>query len=164
MKKDFARIGALGAITDIYQKAVDEYVDVLKHTSQKEFITMVDKDTEDEDCRSIQTITRHIIRSGYGYVGYILKALNIPFEIPNANEMKLETTEEAIREIYNMLYFNITNLYDLNRELIENNLGKIKFMTRWNEEYNFEQILEHAVMHILRHKRQINKFLVKQMS
>ncbi|MBK6914769.1 MAG: DinB family protein [Ignavibacteriales bacterium] len=164
MKKDFARIGALGAITDIYQKAVDEYVDVLKHTSQKEFITMVDKDTDDEDCRSIQTITRHIIRSGYGYAGYILKALNIPFEIPNANEMKLETTEEAIREIYNMLYFNITNLYDLNRELIENNLGKIKFMTRWNEEYNFEQILEHAVMHILRHKRQINKFLVKQMS
>lgn len=164
MKKDFARIGALGAITDIYQKAVDEYVDVLKHTSLKEFITMVDKDTDDEDCRSIQTITRHIIRSGYGYAGYILKALNIPFEIPNANEMKLETTEEAIREIYNMLYFNITNLYDLNRELIENNLGKIKFMTRWNEEYNFEQILEHAVMHILRHKRQINKFLVKQMS
>ncbi|MBK7378840.1 MAG: hypothetical protein IPJ03_07505 [Ignavibacteriales bacterium] len=164
MKKDFARIGALGAITDIYRNAVDEYVDVLKHTSLKEFTTIVDKDTDDEDCRSIQTITRHIIRSGYGYAGYVLNALNISHEIPNANEMKLETTEEAIREIYNMLYFNITNLYDQNRELIENNLGKIKFMTRWNEEYNFEQILEHAVMHILRHKRQINKFLVKQMS
>jgi len=164
MKKDFARIGALGAITDIYQKAVDEYVDVLKRTSLKEFITIVDKDTDDEDCRSIQTITRHIIRSGYGYAGYVLNALNISHEIPNANDMSLETTEEATREIYNMLYFNITNLYDLNRELIENNLGKIKFMTRWNEEYNFEQILEHAVMHILRHKRQINKFLVKQIS
>jgi hypothetical protein len=164
MKKDFTRIGALGAITDIYRNAIDEYVDVLKHTSQKEFITIVDKDTDDEDCRSIQTITRHIIRSGYGYAGYVLNALNISHEIPNANDMNLETTEEAIREIYNMLYFNITNLYDLNRELIENNLGKIKFMTRWNEEYNFEQILEHAVMHILRHKRQINKFLVKQIS
>lgn len=164
MKKDFTRIGTLGTITDIYRNTVDEYVEVLKRTSQKEFITIVDKDTDDEDCRSIQTITRHIIRSGYGYAGYILKALNISYEIPNANEMKLETTEETIREIYNMLYFNITNLYELNRELIENNLGKIKFMTRWNEEYNFEQILEHAVMHILRHKRQINKFLVKQIS
>ncbi len=164
MKKNNYRIGALGAITDIYQNAVDEYVDVLKRTSQKEFLTIVDKETNDEDCRSIQTITRHVIRSGYGYAAYILKALNLTVESPNANEMKLESTEEAIREIYNMFYFNITNLYDLNRELIENNLGKIKFMTRWNEEYNFEQILEHAVMHILRHKRQINKFLVKQIS
>lgn len=164
MKKNFARIGALGAITDIYQNAVDEYVDVLKHTSLKEFITIVDKDTEDEDCRSIQTVTRHIIRSGYGYAGYVLNALNITHEIPNVNGMKLDSTEEAIREIYNMLYFNITNLYDQNRELLENNLGTIKFLTRWNEEYNFEQILEHAVMHILRHKRQINKFIVKQIS
>lgn len=162
MKKNFARIGALGAIIDIYQNAIDEYVDVLKHTSIKEFITIVDKDTDDEDCRSIQTVTRHIIRSGYGYAGYLLSALNTAHEIPNVNEMKLESTEEAIREIYNMLYFNITNLYDQNREMLENNLGKIKFLTRWNEEYNFEQILEHAVMHILRHKRQINKFLVKQ--
>lgn len=163
MKRSNYRTGALGAIIDVYQKAIDEYVDVLKHTSQKEFATIVDQETNDEDCRSIQTITRHIIRSGYGYAGYVLTALNFSFEIPNVNEMKLESTEEAIREIYNMLYFNITNLYDLNHELIESNLGTIKFTTRWNEEYNFEQILEHAVVHILRHKRQINKFLVKQM-
>lgn len=165
MKKNYSRIGALGAIIDVYQKTIDEYVDVLKHTSQKEFITIVDGETDDEDCRSIQTITRHVVRSGYGYTGYVLNALNFSFDIPNADELKMESVEDVIREIYNMLYFTITNLYDLNRETIENNLGSIKFTTRWrNEEYNFEQILEHAIVHVLRHKRQINKFLVKQVS
>ena len=35
----------------------------------------------------------------------------------------------------------------------------IKFTSRMGEEYNFEQILEHAVVHILRHRRQIEKFI-----
>ena len=49
--------GSLGAILDEYKKASEEYINVLQKISQEEFIKIVDHKTDDEDCRSIQTIS-----------------------------------------------------------------------------------------------------------
>jgi uncharacterized damage-inducible protein DinB len=152
--------GGLGAILDEYKKVSEEYINVLQKISREEFIKIVDHKTDDEDCRSVQTITRHVIRSGYGYANYVLNALNIAVDFPKADEMTIEKAEDAINEIRNMIKYNIRNLYELNREKIESNMYSIRFTTRWKEEFNFEQILEHAVVHILRHRRQVEKFIV----
>ncbi len=151
--------GGLGAILDVYKKASEEFISVLGNVSSDDFVKIVDAKTSDEDCRSIQTITRHVIRSGYGYANYILNALNIFVDTTNANKMKIETSEDASNEIRKMLKFNIHNLYEVNREKVEANMFSIKFTTRWKEEFNFEQILEHAIVHVLRHRRQVEKFI-----
>ncbi len=152
--------GGLGAIIAEYKKATEELIRVLSNVPQENFVRVVDTQTNDEDCRSIQTICRHVIRSGYGYANYILNALNITVAFPKADEMKIENSNDAATEIRNMWNYNFTNLYELRREKIEANMFSIKFTTRWNEEFNFEQILEHAVVHILRHRRQIEKFII----
>ena len=151
--------GGLGAILDVYKKASEEFISVLGNVSSDDFVKIVDAKTSDEDCRSIQTITRHVIRSGYGYANYILNALNIFVDTTNANKMKIETSEDASNEIRKMLKFNIHSLYEVNREKVEANMFSIKFTTRWKEEFNFEQILEHAIVHVLRHRRQVEKFI-----
>ena len=150
--------GGLGAILDEYKKVSEEFINVLQKISPEDFVKIVDDKTEDEDCRSIQTISRHVIRSGYGYANYVLNALNITVDFPKADEMTIEKSEDAINEIRKMIKYNIHNLYEMNREKIESNMYSIKFITRWKEEFNFEQILEHAIVHILRHRRQIEKF------
>ena len=151
--------GGLGAILDVYKKASEDFISVLGNVSSDDFVKIVDAKTSDEDCRSIQTITRHVIRSGYGYANYILNALNIFVDTTDANKMKIETSEDASNEIRKMLKFNIHNLYEVNREKVEANMFSIKFTTRWKEEFNFEQILEHAIVHVLRHRRQVEKFI-----
>lgn len=151
--------GGLGAILDEMCRASEELVNVIKNVSQMDFVKIVDSKTEDEDCRSIQTICRHVIRSGYGYANYILNELGITLEFPKADLMRLNNSEDAIMGIRDMIDYNIKNLYELNRNTIEANMFSIKFTTRWGEEFNFEQILEHAVVHILRHRRQIEKFI-----
>jgi hypothetical protein len=35
-----------------------------------------------------------------------------------------------------------------------------KIHTRWGQVYDIDQLLEHAVMHIHRHRRQIQRFLL----
>lgn len=162
MNSSAYRAGGLGAIMDEYQKAIAEYVRVLSMISYAEFVETVDPKTEDEHCRSIETITRHIIRSGYAYAGYVLQALKIPAYVPDSDKILIDGIEDAIREIYNMFDFNVSSLYDANREIIEKNMWTVRFMTRWDEEYDIEQILEHAVVHILRHRRQISRFMEKQ--
>jgi hypothetical protein len=37
----------------------------------------------------------------------------------------------------------------------------IFFKTRWGVDYNIDQLFEHAIVHVLRHRRQIEKFLLK---
>jgi len=36
-----------------------------------------------------------------------------------------------------------------------------KMLTPWGQLYDVEQLLEHAIVHILRHRRQIERFLLK---
>lgn len=151
--------GSLGAILDEYKKVSEEYINVLQKISRENFIKIVDHKTDDEDCRSIQTVCRHVVRSGYGYANYILTALNIPTDSPNVNEMKIESPDDTVVELRKMIDYNLKHLYELNRESIEEKMFSVKFITRWGEEFNFEQILEHAIVHVLRHRRQIEKFI-----
>ncbi len=151
--------GGLGAILDEYQKASEEFISVIQQIPQKDFVKIVDEKTEDEDCRSVQTICRHVIRSGYGYANYVLISLNIVVDFPKADEMSIEKAEAATNEIRKMIKYNLFNLYEVNREKIETDMYSVRFITRWGEEFNFEQILEHAIVHILRHRRQIEKFI-----
>jgi uncharacterized damage-inducible protein DinB len=152
--------GGLGAILDEMKKASEEFIKVIQDVSPEDFVKIVDSKTTDEDCRSVQTICRHVIRSGYGYANYVLNALNLQVSSPDANKLKIEVSEDASREIRDMIQYCRHQLYDLNREKIEANMSSIRFTTRWNEDYGFEQILEHGVVHILRHRRQIEKFKV----
>ena len=40
-----------------------------------------------------------------------------------------------------------------------NEIGKWKFDTRWNVTYDFEQLMAHAIVHILRHRRQVENMI-----
>lgn len=151
--------GGLGAILDEMKKASEEFISVIQKIPQPDFIKIVDSQTTDEDCRSIQTICRHVVRSGYGYADYILSALNIPTDSPNVNKMEIESPDVVVVELRRMIDYNLKHLYEMNREIIEEKMFVIKFITRWGEEFNFEQILEHAIVHILRHRRQVEGFI-----
>ena len=47
---------------------------------------------------------------------------------------------------------------DIKLEEFDNN-KKIK--VRWGQQYDVEQLIEHAIVHVLRHRRQIERFLIK---
>jgi hypothetical protein len=35
-----------------------------------------------------------------------------------------------------------------------------KILTRWGQVFDYDQLLEHAIVHILRHRRQIERFKI----
>ena len=62
-----------------------------------------------------------------------------------------------------MLAYNVETLdnkWDINVDGLANN----KIITSWGQSYDFEQLFEHAIVHILRHRRQIERFLIKMNS
>lgn len=46
-------------------------------------------------------------------------------------------------------------------EMTDEEMDDVIINTRWGVAYNIEQLLEHATVHVLRHRRQFDKFLLK---
>ena len=154
MKKHF-RKGAIGAVVDEYERASLELKNLIRQISITDFEKIVDPVTKDEDCRSVQTIVSHITNSGYGYANYIRDWFSIPKSSP---ERRLISQKEFIEEFDKMLAYTVETLQD-KWELTDEEIIKVKIIVRWGPQYDLEQLLEHAVVHILRHRRQIEKFV-----
>ena len=151
MKKN----SSIVALMDEYRRATIAYKQILADLSPSFFTQIFDKNTEDEDCRSIQTITTHVIRSGHNYANYINLRSGIEWfyfkeivdspqkGIEGINKM-LDFTEDAFGPIW----------YKPNEEL-----ESWTFETTWKVTYDFEQLMEHAIVHVLRHRRQVENMI-----
>lgn len=156
MQKTF-RKGAVGAMMDEYERAVFELQMIVQSVSDQEFTRVANAETRDENCRSIQTIVSHVVRAGYGYANYIREQFSMNAE---PLEHKQIAHHEVGDEIDKMLVYTVATL-DGKWEMSDEEIMKIVIHSRWEPVYDLEQMLEHAIVHVLRHRRQIENFLLK---
>jgi uncharacterized damage-inducible protein DinB len=156
MSKNF-RTGAIGAMLDEYERAALELQSLLREIGEDSFARLADAETADEDCRSIQTVSRHVVIAGYGYANLIRGQFSI-----SAESVPRETISygEISGAIDKMLAYTFETL-DGKWEMTDEEISKIVIDSRWGVTYDLEQLLEHAIVHVLRHRRQIEKFLAK---
>lgn len=158
MQKKY-RNGFVGAMMDEYERAATELLDVVKIIRQDDFVKIWDTETTDINCISIQAIMNHIVKAGYGYANYIRKMFGESF-IERKDDYELYTPQKACDELNQMLAYTEESLAGKWYTVFEDlEINSIK--TTWGQEYDFEQLFEHAIVHILRHRRQIEKFLDK---
>lgn len=157
--KEFRDQGAAGALLDEYEKSIDELKAVTASLSQDDLIATVDHETKDSDCKSIQSILSHVVRSGYIYVIEIRKWLGE--DIAYRNNRLLDTIKAYHSALDDMFAFNEKLFQDYPDLQLEAYKAEDKFNVRWGQLYDVEQIFEHAILHVMRHRRQIEKFLVE---
>lgn len=154
MEKTF-RSGAIGALMDEYERAAAELRRVVEQISEDDFVRVVDSRTKDDDCRSVQTIMSHVVRAGYGYADYIREQFSIESARP---ESKLLSREEALEQLDAALGYTEQTL-EGRWEMSGEEISRTVIKSRWGVVYDVEGLLEHAIVHILRHRRQIEKFI-----
>lgn len=158
MQKKY-RKGFVGAMMDEYERAAAELLHIVKNISQDDFEKIMDAETTDINCISIQAIMNHVVKAGYGYANYIRKMFAESF-IERKDNYELHTPQKACDELEKMLAYTEESLAGKWYTVFEDlEINSIK--TTWGQEYDFEQLFEHAIVHILRHRRQIEKFLNK---
>jgi len=149
------RTGAKGALLDEYERALSELKQVISDISPMELTLLVDKTTADENCVSIQSIMAHVVSAGYSYANYIRKFKNASFKLWQ------KTTRPSIADYNNdltqMFSYTIETFAFFNEEEIGPET-EMKIVTAWGQTYDIEQMWEHAIVHVLRHRRQIEKF------
>jgi uncharacterized damage-inducible protein DinB len=150
------RTGAIGAILDEYERALDDLKKVIEPIPDTSLTIIVDPNTPDDNCRSVQTVLSHVVHSGYGYATYIY---NLKEDNQQRPDKTFHTTvQEYLTDLTGVFLFTEKVLSHFEDSDLEQLDDALKITTRWGQRYDIEQLMEHAIVHILRHRRQIEKF------
>lgn len=152
------RNGALGALMDEYERAAGELARFLNEITDAEFELVRDKKTQDEHCRSIQTVVSHVVNSGYGYADYLRQAFSLSSHRP---AFEILSRRECPDRLSSMLTYTADTL-EGRWQYTDEQITAVQIHSRWGPQYDAEQMLEHAIVHILRHRRQIERFLAER--
>lgn len=147
------RKGALGALLDEYERVAAELRNVLLNLSEADYARVVDSNTNDENCRSAQTIMAHVISAGYGYAACIRGAFRKEAERP---PKRLPAYDQVLPELEAMLAYTSAT-FEGKWEYSSADIRNTVMRTSWHVTYDLEQMLEHAVVHVMRHRRHIEK-------
>ncbi|MFI5263081.1 MAG: DinB family protein [Candidatus Kapaibacterium sp.] len=148
------RPGPLGSLMDEYERTIRELQEILRKLSIKDYERLSNPTSPDPDCLSVQTIMSHVISSGYGYATYIRNSLGVKANRP---DIPLLSQADSIAELEKMFAYTLET-FEGRWEMNEDQMLTILVHTRWSE-YDIESMLEHAIVHILRHRRQIEKLM-----
>ena len=150
------RTGAAGALLDEYERAINELIAVITTINPTVLVTIVDTATTDTNCQSIQSILTHVVRAGYGYATCI-RRLKVP-TIAFPEKIPRNSTGEYENDLKAVFLFTLETFSEITDNELETFDDAKKMRVSWGQLYDIEQLMEHAIVHILRHRRQIERF------
>lgn len=151
------RKGAVGAMMDEYERAVDELMTIVTTAGAEAYVFIADSETENEECRSIQTMVSHVVDAGYAYMNDLRPLFSMDVE---PYEFALIEFAKLPGEMEKMLEYTIATL-EGRWELGYAEIDEIVRVSPSGYRQDLEQLLEHAIVHVLRHRLQTEKFLIK---
>jgi uncharacterized damage-inducible protein DinB len=150
------RTGPLGALIDEYERATGELSGIVAPLSGDDLDLVRDPETDDEDCRSIRTVMHHVVRAGYGYADTIRKAFGQEIRRP---VIERAASGALVVEQLSRMMAHTEATFDGRWDMSQDELDTVTMTVSWGPLFTVEQLLEHAIVHILRHRRQIERWL-----
>jgi uncharacterized damage-inducible protein DinB len=150
------RTGAVGALLDEYEKVFAELKQCVQTIPDNDLTIIVDHATLDDNCKSVQTVLAHVVNSAFGYAIYVRN--HHGFNLMRPAKVYHTSVIDFMSDMDKAFQFNVEvfeNIIDV--ELEEPDQAK-KMLTNWGQYYDIEQLMEHAIVHVLRHRRQLEKF------
>lgn len=151
------RKGAIGALLDLYEQAIADLKITIEHIPDPALTIVTDHQTTDENCKTIQAILTHMVHSGYGYATYIHNSKGHHIKRP---EKAFHTTiKKYSEELTGVLNYTEKIFEKIKDDELEQVNDSLKIKSGWGQLYDIEQLMEHAIVHILRHNRQIKNII-----
>jgi len=117
-------------------------------------------EADDVDYKSLDTLLRHILRAARGYMTWMCDKLNLPDpEIEKTPESDIieAKAEEYVSHLLEKWRFPLS-------DITENKFHSPTYTSRWGVDYCIDAMLEHAVMHPIRHEFQLRHLMTIQIN
>jgi len=116
--------------------------------------------TDDADYKSLDTLLRHILRAARGYMTWMCDKLDMP-------DPEIEKTPEAdlIGAKADEYVFHLLEKWRLPlSDITEDKFHTPTYTSRWGVDYCIDAMLEHAVMHPIRHEFQLKHLITNKIN
>jgi hypothetical protein len=148
--------GPFGALMDEYARAAEDFCRVVESFDLARFDA--ERPSNNPNTVSPRAICLHVIGAAHRYAHYIRKARGVDFvERYDADAAQLRSP----REVRTLLTEGILLTEETVEPLLnatEQEIQAVSFVVRWGPRYDPEMLLEHAVCHVLRHRRQLERW------
>ena len=115
-------------------------------------------ETVDGDYESLETLLEHILRAARGYMVWICQKLDLPDP-----EIKLPPDVATIEaEADGYLEHVLQRWRSPLADVTEDRFEPATYLSNWGTPYCIDAMLEHAVMHPIRHEFQLRELLEEQ--
>ncbi len=147
---------AVDALLEEWDRARLEIVALLPRIPAAEF-----SGGDPLDEQHTRGILVHVLRAGYGYAAWVCDALRFPPPERRMDPKALDGRDAFTAGFADLQRFFFAALGPLQDTHLEPPQGQLapQFRSRWGENFTVEQMLEHAVCHNLRHRRQLARRL-----
>ena len=148
--------GATGALLDEYARAANEFCEVVESFDQQRFDQV--RESEDPDTASVVEICRHACDAAFGYANYLRRAFDHAPAWPRQRPgERIHTPGEVRKTLAEAVRFTETAAEPL-RTMEGDEVLAATVEVSWGPSLNPESILEHAICHLLRHRRQLERW------
>ncbi len=150
------RPGVFGALMDEYARAADDFCRVVDSFDVSRF------DGERPDnlptTRSPRIICAHVCAASHRYAHYIRKARGTDFiEYYEVDPSLISSPRDVRRLLAEGITFTESTVEPL-RSMTGDQVRALTFPVRWGPQYDPEMLIEHAICHLLRHRRQLERW------
>jgi len=109
----------------------------------------------DPDYETREKLLSHVLRCGLSYLTWIGECLGRP-----VTDVKPETDPEILARTRRDFTAEVLKAWRRHLpEVTYAELGPMTYRTRWGEQFSIEAMLEHAVVHPMRHRIQLERIL-----
>ena len=148
--------GPFGALMDEYARAADEFCRVVESFDTARFVS--ERASNTEETRTPRAVCIHVCGAAHRYAHYVRKARGFDFvDRYQLDPERLHAPQDVrplLAEGTRLMEETVAPLRDATDEEIQS----LSFNVRWGPRYDPEMILEHAVCHLLRHRRQLERW------
>lgn len=151
--------GARGALLDEYERAIRDLQRVIAGIADDALVFELHPQEPDTDCRSIATVLEHVVRAGFAYPTYLARkrtgdaGLEAPLRSGPVTASAFSTALDAV------FAHTIDVLAAVDESEMKHTALEDLVFTPWGQRFDYDQLMEHAIVHVLRHRRQIERFI-----
>ena len=148
--------GAMGALMDEYGRAAEDFCRVVEGLDAARFARAVPGLAA--HTASPHAICRHVLTAGHRYSDDIRRARGLPFvegyRVAAGLPAQPADVRAPLAAVLRYTEAGLDGLYGQSDEQV----AVIRFRVSWGGEYDPDMLLEHAVCHLLRHRRQLERW------
>ena len=150
------RSGAFGALMDEYARAAEDFCRVVENFDPARFAAK--RASSNPNTVSPHAICVHVCGAAHRYAHYIRKARGVDFVERYEMDPSLLGSPQDLRELLAAAIVLTEATVEPLLRASEEDVQELSFSVRWGPRYDPEMMMEHAVCHLLRHRRQLERW------